>query len=258
MDFLDVLNDADALSAALVAIRPTERQLKDLRLLFERGAGIAVERDSGHRVRGDTVNSCSKIGGLLTAHLEGIGPIDSMMWVGFLTKNSTGDETWHLRPQVRTAIKRLGWFGPGPDVMLSPLPVPPAETTAELSEMADRFALTQVRTEQAAFRRAVFLAYGGRCAVTGCAVPEVLEAAHLLGSKWREGMNTANDGVLLRRDIHALYDCGLLSFSSEGTVVFDERVLGEYGDLHGRSLRNVSHVKTDRTGARPGSRNPAK
>ncbi|MGJ7507574.1 HNH endonuclease [Variovorax sp. GT1P44] len=221
---------------ALAAINPTERQLKDLRLLFERTEGFAIERDSNRRVRGDSVNSCSKIGGLLTAHLAGTRPTDLMMWVGFLAKDSVGNETWHLRPQVRTAIQRLGWFGPGPNVMPNP---PPVGTTADLSEMADRFALVQVRTEQADFRRAVFLAYGGRCAVTGCAVPEVLEAAHLHGSKWRAGMNTANDGVLLRRDIHALYDCGLVSFSSEGAVVFHECVLNEYGGFHGRMLGNA-------------------
>lgn len=202
---------------------------------FESGDGIVVERDSNHRVRGDSVNSCSKIGGLLTAHLKGTKPTDSMMWVGFLAQNSAGQETWHLRPQVRAAIRRLGWFGLGPNVL------PPASPDeVQLSELADRFALVQVRTEQAAFRRAVFLAYKGRCAVTGCAVPEVLEAAHLVGSKWREGMNTAKDGVLLRRDIHALYDCGLVRFSSEGTAVFDERVLGEYGEFDGRMLSSAS------------------
>ena len=87
-----------------------------------------------------------------------------------------------------------------------------------LEERAKRFALVEVRTQQPAFRRAVFMACGGRCVVSGCDVPEALDAAHLEGRSWRKGDNTAADGVLLRRDLHALYDKGLLTFLEAGVV----------------------------------------
>ena len=45
-----------------------------------------------------------------------------------------------------------------------------------------------------------------------------IDAAHLEGRSWRKGDNTAADGVLLRRDLHALYDKGLLTFLEAGVV----------------------------------------
>jgi len=41
-----------------------------------------------------------------------------------------------------------------------------------------------------------------------------LEAAHW--KSWRQG-NRASDGILLRADLHALYDAGLLWFEGVGT-----------------------------------------
>jgi hypothetical protein len=92
-----------------------------------------------------------------------------------------------------------------------------------------RFTRAPVRPEQAPFRQAVFRRFDGRCVVTGCTVPEALEAAHLLGRDWRQGHNQASDGLLLRRDIHALYDRGLVKISSEMLVDVDPAVSPEYG-----------------------------
>jgi hypothetical protein len=101
----------------------------------------------------------------------------------------------------------------------------------DLEQRAARFAQVEVRTQQAAFRMAVFRACEGRCVISGCAVPEALEAAHLLGRDWRQGQNTASDGILLRRDLHTLYDRGLLRITESGRVELDEQVTGHYGDL---------------------------
>jgi hypothetical protein len=98
-----------------------------------------------------------------------------------------------------------------------------------------RFLLVQARPEQPGFRRAVFEAYDGRCAVSGCDIPEALEAAHLLGRDWREGHNRAGDGILLRRDLHTLYDRQLLNFS-DGVVRFSDQVAHYYGDLEGTAV----------------------
>jgi hypothetical protein len=50
-----------------------------------------------------------------------------------------------------------------------------------------------------------------------------------LGRDWRQGHNQASDGLLLRRDIHALYDRGLVKISSEMLVDVDPAVSPEYG-----------------------------
>jgi hypothetical protein len=88
-----------------------------------------------------------------------------------------------------------------------------------LQARAARFAKTAVRPEQAAFRRRVFLEHKGACAVTGCTIPEALDAAHREGRDWRLGHNSGADGLLLRKDIHALYDAKLVSIDDNGTVM---------------------------------------
>lgn len=106
-----------------------------------------------------------------------------------------------------------------------------------LKQRARRFAQTEIRPEQRAFREAVFAAYGGQCPLTNCLVPEALEAAHLQGRKWREGQNEAKDGILLRRDVHALYDKGLVAIARSGRVTVEKQVEWEYGHL--RTVRVV-------------------
>ncbi len=111
---------------------------------------------------------------------------------------------------------------------------PPAESD-DLEQRLARFALVELRPQQAAFRQAVFRACGGRCVVSGCAVPEALEAAHLTGRYWHEGHNKAEDGVLMRRDLHALYDRGLLRLTEAGLVELDASVGEHYEHLQGAS-----------------------
>ena len=59
------------------------------------------------------------------------------------------------------------------------------------------------RPEQRRFREHLLHVYGGRCAVTGFDVPELLDAAHL--RPWR----LSDEGVLLRTDLHRMLDRGL-------------------------------------------------
>lgn len=113
---------------------------------------------------------------------------------------------------------------------------PPEQEQDGLAERAARFASVEVRPQQAAFRLAVFNACGGRCVVSGCEVPEALEAAHLSGRDWRSGHNSAEDGILLRRDIHTLYDRGLLSIGMNGQVEIAERLRSHYGEWQGISI----------------------
>ena len=114
-------------------------------------------------------------------------------------------------------------------------PAAPAAPTPpdDFEQRAARFAQVEVRTQQGAFRLAVFRACGGRCVVSGCSVPEALEAAHLIGRDWHLGHNAASDGILLRRDLHTLYDRGLLVISEDGRVALDATILAYYGEFEG-------------------------
>lgn len=115
---------------------------------------------------------------------------------------------------------------------------PPAAPSSPLDEQdleqrAARFVQVEVRTQQRAFREAVFRLCGGRCVVSGCDVPEALEAAHVTGRDWRLGHNEGTDGILLRRDLHTLYDRALLRITEDGQVELDARIADCYAEFSG-------------------------
>lgn len=98
---------------------------------------------------------------------------------------------------------------------------------------AIKFASVEARPDQASFRRKVYEAYNGMCAISGCAVGRALDAAHKDGRDWRKGHNEATDGVLMRKDLHALYDVGLLKISLLGEVMVQEEAKKDYGQFDG-------------------------
>jgi hypothetical protein len=107
-------------------------------------------------------------------------------------------------------------------------PTPPAEAEELLQARAAQFAKIAVRPEQAAFRRRVFLEHKGACVVTGCTIPEALDAAHRDGRDWRRGHNSGADGLLLRKDIHALYDAKLIQIDDRNSVTIHPNVVAHY------------------------------
>jgi len=109
----------------------------------------------------------------------------------------------------------------------------PSISAETLDSRLARFCSVEVRPEQALFRRRLFIAYGGRCAISGCSVVQALDAAHLQGRDWREGHNAAVDGILLRKDLHALYDAKLLTISEEGYVRISNDASDSYPELEG-------------------------
>jgi hypothetical protein len=110
----------------------------------------------------------------------------------------------------------------------------------DFQQRAARFAQVQIRPHQGAFRDGVFRAFNGRCAISGCAIPEALEAAHLVGRDWRQGHNRVTDGILLRRDLHTLYDRGLLCISDAGQVELSADVLPYYAEFDGLAVAEVN------------------
>jgi hypothetical protein len=107
----------------------------------------------------------------------------------------------------------------------------------QIEVRAARFVAVEVRPDQAAFRRAVFMAHKGECAISGCDVVKALDAAHCIGRDWRAGHNRAEDGFLLRKDLHALYDNGLLKINDAGVVWIDPAIHAHYGELDGKTMR---------------------
>ncbi len=99
-------------------------------------------------------------------------------------------------------------------------------------KMAGAIAL---RRGQPKFRRQLLKAYGNRCAITGYNVEEALEACHIKTYPGQD-MNRVSNGLLLRADIHTLFDHELIGIDPEtGTVLIGHQLRGtEYAELEGR------------------------
>jgi hypothetical protein len=75
------------------------------------------------------------------------------------------------------------------------------------------------RQGQRKFRKDLLAAYSNRCAMTECSETWVLEAAHISPYRGPE-TNKAENGLLLRADIHTLFDLGLISVEPIGRVIW--------------------------------------
>jgi putative restriction endonuclease len=115
--------------------------------------------------------------------------------------------------------------------------------------------LIRPRLGQGAFRLAVTDAYNRECAITQGRVLPALEAAHIQ-SYTSGGEHAVSNGLLLRRDIHSVFDAGYLTFDEDLRVVVSDRVRtefnngNEYRRLHGEKLKLPSnpafHPKPER------------
>ncbi|MFI8224193.1 HNH endonuclease [Pseudomonas sp. NPDC085632] len=138
---------------------------------------------------------------------------------------------------IQTVLQGSKSFGKGDGKTTTGLP-----NRSSLEDRAAKFCSVEVRPEQASFRRKLFIAYNGRCVITGCSVVQALDAAHRRGSKWRDGQNDISDGLLMRKDLHALYDAGLLRISDDGYVHMVEGALEHYPELDGVQVACVGQV----------------
>jgi putative restriction endonuclease len=98
------------------------------------------------------------------------------------------------------------------------------------------------RLGQGSFRLIVTDSYDRRCAFTNSPVLHVLEAAHIrpysLG-----GTHAPSNGILLRQDLHTLFDRGYMTVAPKNKLEISSRIKGEfhngreYYKLHGKTMR---------------------
>lgn len=93
------------------------------------------------------------------------------------------------------------------------------------------------RRGQPEFRRKLVAAYDGVCVVTGCDAIAALEAAHIKPYCGPESDHVTN-GLLLRADIHTLFDLDLIGIHPETLEIALAPVLRstQYSALEGRSI----------------------
>lgn len=139
--------------------------------------------------------------------------------------------------ESRTTIAHVHWWPRGATSPVLDVPnaqqipdAPPINNPSPDATLQTRLS----RPEQPRFRRALELAYGARCCITGCSVGAVIEAAHIAPYD-PERQEQASNGLLLRADLHALFDAGYLAIDPETRKVhFSPEALTwpEYAQLH--------------------------
>lgn len=131
---------------------------------------------------------------------------------------------------------------------------PRAEAMNPLSTIlgGHRRSLVRVRRGQSEFRAALLRVYGPSCAVTGPCPAEALEAAHLRAFA-DHGRHRVEEGLLLRADIHSLFDDGLLTVDPDTLEVLVDPRLAAYADYVsriGQQLKIPSNAPLDRNALR--------
>ncbi len=100
-------------------------------------------------------------------------------------------------------------------------------------EVFGRPRLGTQRLGQRAFQALVLAAYERRCAITGDKIRPVLQAAHIRPVS-QEGQNRVDNGLLLRSDVHTLFDRGYLGVGPDRRIHVSPRLRTEFGN--GESL----------------------
>ncbi len=94
-----------------------------------------------------------------------------------------------------------------------------------------------VRRGQRKFREKLLKRYGAVCQVSGCDFIEVIEAAHIDPYSKSED-NGVGNGLLLRSDIHTLFDLGYIGIEPRSLQIRLHPAIqaSEYGHIDGATL----------------------
>ena len=109
---------------------------------------------------------------------------------------------------------------------------------SDLTDAREKMMAAIVRRRgQPAFRRKLLKVYRETCVITGFNVAAALEAAQIVPYEEKHTNHLCN-GLLLRADIHTLFDTGLLAIDEHNkTVILAEELMATaYGPLHGRPI----------------------
>jgi hypothetical protein len=113
------------------------------------------------------------------------------------------------------------------------------EVVVPAFEPRGRLQVTRLDRRNQAWLRYLLLSEYGACQITGTKCPAALEVCHIVPVK-NGGLDEIGNALLLRRDLHSLFDAGLLRFRLSGARwvvdVDSEMVDEQYRNLNGRVL----------------------
>ena len=113
----------------------------------------------------------------------------------------------------------------------------PVEVVAEGAARYGSPVLVRPRLGQGLFSLTVREAYSGACAVTHEHSGPVLEAAHIM-PYGRGGQHRVDNGLLLRRDLHRLYDLGYVTVTADHVFRVGDSLRDEF--KNGRSYYSLN------------------
>jgi hypothetical protein len=145
--------------------------------------------------------------------LKGIAEIDEEIWNEYYNpKTGTIDEI-----ELREALVKEEFLDPC--IFLPGDGVESAFTYTTINDGDDRqLSARRVRRGQALLRRNLKVIYKNSCALTGTNEESVLEACHI-NAHAETGDNSVENGILLRSDIHILFDDGLITLDNDCMTV---------------------------------------
>ena len=130
-----------------------------------------------------------------------------------------------------------------PAAVTTPTPLftqlsPPPEALPTGDQRLRQMVAVTARPQQAAFREALRRRYGDGCQVTGCPIMAVIHASHLVSVE-DKGTDDVGNGVLLRADVHILFDAHMIGIDPETLVVSVSPGLDatDYASISGTKLR---------------------
>lgn len=92
------------------------------------------------------------------------------------------------------------------------------------------------RRGQSEFRKQLIRKYNSKCVITDCELLSVLEAAHIVPHSIETNYSTDN-GLLLRSDLHTLFDLNLILINENGTLEIKSSLIGtEYEQYDNQKL----------------------
>ena len=151
-------------------------------------------------------------------------------WKGYVTETEIGNDIWQ---KVEQTVKRY-WE----DKEQQP------KEEFEFDEPGVplyRSVLSNVRIGQGAFKVKVIDAYQRRCSISGEKTLPVLEGAHIKPYS-KSGPHSTSNGILLRSDIHTLFDAGYLTITTDFKIEVSKRIREEFANgkeyyqYHGKDL----------------------
>jgi ribosomal protein L37AE/L43A len=143
-------------------------------------------------------------------------------------------------PNSQLSLRPLDWPRMRERIAVSEVPTTLriAERTQEQLADGHRTTTVRVRVGQPAFRKRLLEEQGQVCAFTGPTPAAALEAAHLY-TYTAEGQHHSEGGLLLRRDLHRLFDIGLIAvhpYEDTLDVASELGAFADYARLHNRPV----------------------